>query len=355
MLRDTDIDLGTRQLRFGPGGATTTTTVDPPGLDLTFSSIISGPYLSNVATQTFTASQTGILQQVELGLQSNGSGPVPLVLTLRQGSSPSGTVLGSGGGNSPGGPFGTNAAVAVGLNVPVVQGQVYLLQLAAATNTSAVRWGYLGNYYPGGQASQGPGNDCSFRTTIAPPGASLLVGANGVGVGTDAPDRPLTVRGSGSFSQLLSLQDAGGSTQWHYNLQGGGLNLAESGVADHRLFVQNGGNVGLGTSSPQSRLDVNGDLTVQGQLQCQQLGQRCFQLGPTGGVTFTWNHNLGYRPVLMLSVQNNDPQFSATAEYIQATYSAIDQNSLEITLRNTNPNVFSANAVACVHWLVVGR
>jgi hypothetical protein len=49
--------------------------------------------------------------------------------------------------------------------------------------------------------------------------------------------------------------------KWHWNILGGGLNFVESNVADYRLFLAYGGNVGLGTSTPSAKLDVEG--TVQ--------------------------------------------------------------------------------------------
>jgi len=81
-----------------------------------------------------------------------------------------------------------------------------------------------------------------------------LVSAAAVGIGTASPDRPLTVQGTGTASQLISLKNSTGTTRWHWNLGGGGLNLAETAVADYRLFVAAGGNVGLGTNTPISRL-----------------------------------------------------------------------------------------------------
>ena len=92
------------------------------------------------------------------------------------------------------------------------------------------------------------------------PNAVQWNAAGFVGIGGSAPDaaRPLAVRGAGSTSQLLGLLDNTGARKWHYNLAGGGLNLAESGVADYRLFVQEGGRVGIGTGTPAASLHVAG-------------------------------------------------------------------------------------------------
>ncbi|WP_143097673.1 hypothetical protein [Chitinophaga sp. CF118] len=70
---------------------------------------------------------------------------------------------------------------------------------------------------------------------------------------------PVVIRANGV--DVLAFQDSTGTMKWHWNLLGSGLNFVESNVADYRLFLQNGGNVGIGTSTPSALLDVEG--TVQ--------------------------------------------------------------------------------------------
>lgn len=67
---------------------------------------------------------------------------------------------------------------------------------------------------------------------------------------------PLVIRANGS--DIIAFQDNAGNPDWHFNLLAGGLNFVESTVADYRLFLQNGGNVGINTNGPTERLDVNG-------------------------------------------------------------------------------------------------
>jgi hypothetical protein len=50
--------------------------------------------------------------------------------------------------------------------------------------------------------------------------------------------------------------DASGANQWHLNYSSAGLNFAETGVTDYRLFLEDGGNVGIGTGTPGARLHV---------------------------------------------------------------------------------------------------
>jgi hypothetical protein len=70
---------------------------------------------------------------------------------------------------------------------------------------------------------------------------------------------PVVIKANGV--DVLAFQDSTGTMKWHWNLLGTGLNFVESNVADYRLFLQNGGNVGINTSTPSATLDVEG--TVQ--------------------------------------------------------------------------------------------
>jgi hypothetical protein len=101
----------------------------------------------------------------------------------------------------------------------------------------------------------------------------------GVGVDLKAPKAPLAVKAQppetgtdaqkALWDELVSLEDRGGSAKWHLNLRIDAgqkhLNFAETGVADARLFLKAGGNVGVGTTDPQRTLHVAGDAVVDGR------------------------------------------------------------------------------------------
>ena len=93
-----------------------------------------------------------------------------------------------------------------------------------------------------------------------------ITGGGYVGIGTSVPDRPLSVKSASSAAgDLISLMDSGGVTRWHLTLgNGNGLNFVQTGVADNRLFLNNNGNVGIGTASPAASLDVNGTVRASG-------------------------------------------------------------------------------------------
>jgi hypothetical protein len=101
-------------------------------------------------------------------------------------------------------------------------------------------------------------------------GTTLSYTGGNVGIGTSTPDRPLTVN-TPSVDTILGIRAAqmmsfqtDDVTRWHLNLYDPvagittfyGLNFAESGVADFRLFLAKGGNIGIGTPTPSGRLEI---------------------------------------------------------------------------------------------------
>jgi hypothetical protein len=123
--------------------------------------------------------------------------------------------------------------------------------------------------------------------SLVPAGRMALPGVTtgGVGVGTDSPRNPLAVRAAGASQELLSFEDPGGVTKWHINQNLGGipgLNFAETGAADGRLFLRAGGNVGIGTATPQARLHVAGGAIMPAVGNSEQAGI-LFPPDPGGG------------------------------------------------------------------------
>jgi hypothetical protein len=110
-----------------------------------------------------------------------------------------------------------------------------------------------------------PSTEIQFWTHTAPThsyGGSqkMVIDTNGnVGIGTTSPDYKLTVNG------VIGFQSSG-TTKYHMFYYGSGLNIAETGIADYRLFIKDGGNVGIGTTSPGYKLDVAGTLRATGRI-----------------------------------------------------------------------------------------
>lgn len=81
-----------------------------------------------------------------------------------------------------------------------------------------------------------------------------------LGIGKTTPAVHLDVSGSIKLQNALYFANSVGTNKWHvgYDNTNGGLNFVESLVADHRLFLKDGGLIGIGTSNPvYGRLQVN--------------------------------------------------------------------------------------------------
>jgi hypothetical protein len=62
--------------------------------------------------------------------------------------------------------------------------------------------------------------------------------------------------------EWISFKDTTNATRWHMNNKSGGLNFAQTSVADGRLFLGTNGNVGIGTTTPVAALDVAGTVRM---------------------------------------------------------------------------------------------
>ncbi|MGQ4646599.1 tail fiber domain-containing protein [Lyngbya aestuarii] len=95
-------------------------------------------------------------------------------------------------------------------------------------------------------------------------------GHNGVGIGAANPISPLGIRAQGTGQELISFEDPQGTPKWHINQNLGGnnlgLNFGETDVADSRLFIKSGGNIGIGTTIPAFKLDVRGSASFGSDL-----------------------------------------------------------------------------------------
>jgi hypothetical protein len=111
-------------------------------------------------------------------------------------------------------------------------------------------------------------------------GTTLPIGAGGntalwitpsgyVGIGTANPFNMLTVQGEVPSLLLRSSyesENGGGNAGWRVARQtsgdegwtSSGLNFAEAGQADGRMFLEDGGNIGIGTMHPAIKLHVIG-------------------------------------------------------------------------------------------------
>ncbi|MGI5825809.1 MAG: DUF2341 domain-containing protein [Patescibacteria group bacterium] len=108
-------------------------------------------------------------------------------------------------------------------------------------------------------------------TYSAPTNGAIISGA--VGIGTTSPLYTLDVRGSGSFrvdssnARQLSLLNAAADRALYLGVPtSGNYSVISTGGNTLHLALMPQGNVGIGTSSPTQKLDVAGNLRLQGAL-----------------------------------------------------------------------------------------
>lgn len=206
----------------------------------------------------------------------------------------------------------------------------------------------------------------------------LVIDSTGnLGLGDVNPDKKLVVNGQGGL-KVTSSHPGNGYSDWVAGNFGGSGdqrvvigqfdNIATIGAhntaldqwRDLAINPSATGNVGIGTTSPAYKLDVNGSQRVTGDLNVTgKVKQSVHQMSisipaaiypvinpfaggsttPTyGETTAIWVHNLGYNPVIMTSFD-----FSAGGflHHVNVSYRHADNNTIEFYFSNTSVNVAS--------------
>lgn len=168
----------------------------------------------------------------------------------------------------------------------------------------------------------GPSGNVDCRIFVQPTLTKTAPSQQNVGIGSSSPRNPLAIHGQGDWWELLSFEDNKGHTVWHMNHNpqgtppGGGsytpgLNFSETDQADFRLFLQSGGNVGIGTGTPVASLDVAGGLLHVGGTQTPSITSQGAYLGwnaltgGTGETDFINQQGLGKGAFAFMNVTSS--------------------------------------------------
>ena len=98
-----------------------------------------------------------------------------------------------------------------------------------------------------------------------------ITSAGNVGIGTTSPAYKLDVSGgdiriqSGADTRLVLLNTSTNGKNWSiYSADTGNIIIGRTGVADYLTILDSSGNVGIGTTSPVTKLEVDGTVTISG-------------------------------------------------------------------------------------------
>ena len=111
------------------------------------------------------------------------------------------------------------------------------------------------------------------------PGTKILTDKNthtgNIGIGTDNPSAPLHLSGADASAAKIKIEDNNnGFAASEINVANGGRDLRIAAPQDiyfedvdtgeKHLYIENGGNIGIGTDNPATKLDVvDGDITIR--------------------------------------------------------------------------------------------
>jgi hypothetical protein len=130
----------------------------------------------------------------------------------------------------------------------------------------------------------------------------LYVGGGYVGIGDDAPDAPLQIKGDGAISSSLRIEStnsAGGPGYMYLQRATNGdsylLNHTNHplrlGANDNgsQLYLKEDGNVGINNANPQVKLDVVGTIKCTGYVEAYQVySDNWFRVRGTGDKGIYW-------------------------------------------------------------------
>ncbi len=133
-----------------------------------------------------------------------------------------------------------------------------------------------------------------------------ITNAGNVGIGTSspfggwtsAPDKGIHIEGD---NPQLGLYDTGGGDRWGVRAASIGLSFFNDTDNEHRLLVDNDGNVGIGTTNPSAKLSLGTDITTI-KVAAYDNGSIAYGMGVNGGkLTFGANIAVDGTPQAVLT------------------------------------------------------
>ena len=183
-------------------------------------------------------------------------------------------------------------------------------------------------------------NNGVLHTQIHSHGSTYFNGGNvGIGFASGTPDRLLHVKGTGNIYGKFETTNTTGagievkdtSEDWLIQADGGpvnGLAFYDLGRTAYRMVIDNSGNVGIGTESPGTKLDIDGALQLRAS-------------GYTTYATRIYSRLDSTHCSVIESYLNNNVAFEMMGTYADSGGSnpriAIGANGQKVGIGTTNP------------------
>ncbi len=295
-------------------------------------------YVFTILWQSFTAGNSGYLSKVDLW--DGGSSSGTFIMKIYQGQGTAGTLIGTSNSVSRSDSGSEYVSFTFQSSIQVSVSQQYTF----AVEVSGTKWHldyHDNNPYNGGVLSR-DGNlnssyDNRFKTYVATSyyeACSFVVKDNGtVGIGTTTPSQKLEVDGN-----ILQTDGDYTATDQVRAIDGDGLKLYDDG--GNGIFVEDGGNIGIGTNNPTDNLHISGSGDVSLLLEADtdnngEGDQPELIFSQDGGTIKT---RLGY-----LNSENN---FSISQEY-NAAIKILTNNTERLTVNGSGNVGIGTSSPTC--------
>jgi hypothetical protein len=205
------------------------------------------------------------------------------------------------------------------------------------------------------QAVQGYGVNIGSLTSndviISNPSGSIILKDNGnVGIGTTIPGTKLDVNGNisgnglyynGSLGGELRLDNSYGGGITYYADQNGHNFYTWSGSWVNRLSITDGGNVGIGTGSPNRKLTVAGEISSnygsnQGALWLGEIALQNASFTSYGVLDYTLHNGGGYSDIMRIQGNGRVGIGTTSPASKLEVYDSANANSVTITSDGAN-------------------
>jgi hypothetical protein len=159
--------------------------------------------------------------------------------------------------------IGTNAPTVL-LDIEDVQNAVVDLNTTTAGNNTTIRF-QEGGSVKGTVGYEGTNNGLILTTGGFTAGNGIFIDdSQNVGIGTSSPDTTLHIRKDSSNSQLTIERSGTATGKFQIYTNTNSLFFYDQGQTSNRMMIDGSGNVGIGTTSPAKKLDVNGEIRASG-------------------------------------------------------------------------------------------